>query len=108
MEFSRQEYWSELRFPSPGNRLDSGIEPTSPASPTLAGGLFHTKPPGKPHRVLYRVPSTGLCRRPGLDPLSGRLPGEGNDYPLQYSCLETPMDRGTLQATVHGVAKSQT
>ena len=45
---------------------------------------------------------------PGLIPASGRSPGEGNDYPLQYSCQETPMDRGTLQATVHGVAKSQT
>ena len=41
---------------------------------------------------------------PGL----GRSPGEGNGNPLQYSCLENPMDRGAWQATVHGVAKSQT
>ena len=41
---------------------------------------------------------------PGL----GRSPGEGNDNPLQYYCLENPMDRGAWQATVHGVAKSQT
>ena len=41
---------------------------------------------------------------PGL----GRPPGEGNGNPLQYSCLESPMDRGAWQATVHGVAKSQT
>ena len=34
--------------------------------------------------------------------------GEGNSTPLQYSCLETPMDRGTWWAAVHGVAKSQT
>ena len=34
--------------------------------------------------------------------------GEGNDNPLQYSCLENPTDRGGWQATVHGVAKSQT
>ena len=40
---------------------------------------------------------------PGL----GRSPGEGNGYPLQYSCLENSMDRGLLRATVHGVAKSQ-
>ena len=33
-------------------------------------------------------------------------PGEGNDNPLQYSCLENPMDRGAWQATVHGVAES--
>ena len=39
---------------------------------------------------------------PGL----GRSPGEGNSYPLQYSCLENPMDRGSWRATVHGVAKS--
>ena len=41
---------------------------------------------------------------PGL----GRLPGEGNGCPLQYSCLENPMDGGTWWATVHGVTKSQT
>ena len=41
---------------------------------------------------------------PGL----GRFPGEGNGNPLQYSCLENPMDRGAWWATVHGVTKSQT
>ena len=35
----------------------------------------------------------------------GRSPGEGNDNPLQYSCLGNSMDRGTWQATVHGVAR---
>ena len=45
---------------------------------------------------------------PGSIPESGRSPGEGNGSPLQYSCLENPMDRGAWQATVHGVAKSQT
>ena len=44
----------------------------------------------------------------GLIPGSRRSPGEGNGYPLQYSCLESFMDRGGWQATVHGVAKSQT
>ena len=42
---------------------------------------------------------------PGLIPGSGRSPGERNGYPLQYSCLENPMDRGAWRATVHGVAK---
>ena len=37
---------------------------------------------------------------------SGRSPGEGNDNPLQYSCLENPMDREACQATVHRVAES--
>ena len=41
---------------------------------------------------------------PGLE----RFPGEGKGYPLQYSCLENPMDRGAWWATVHGVPKSQT
>ena len=38
----------------------------------------------------------------------GRSPGEGNGNPLQYSCLENPVDRGAWWATVHGVAKSWT
>ena len=41
----------------------------------------------------------------GLIPGSGRSPGEGNGNPLQYYCLENPMDRGAWQAVVHGVAK---
>ena len=42
---------------------------------------------------------------PGLIPGSGRSSGEGNGSPLQYSCLETPIDRGSLQATVQGVVR---
>ena len=45
---------------------------------------------------------------PGSIPGLGRSYGEGNDNPLQYSCLENPMDRGAWQATVNEVAKSQT
>ena len=44
----------------------------------------------------------------GLIPGSGRSPGEGSGNPLQYSCLENPVDRGAWQARVHGVAKSWT
>ena len=44
----------------------------------------------------------------GLIPGSGRFPRGGKGNPLQYSCLENPMDRGAWQAMVHGVAKSQT
>ena len=44
----------------------------------------------------------------GLIPGLGRSPGRGHDNPLQYSCLENPMDRGAWWAIVHGVAKSQT
>ena len=44
----------------------------------------------------------------GSIPGSGRSPGEGNGNPLQYSCLENPMDWGAWWATIHGVAKSRT
>ena len=44
----------------------------------------------------------------GLIPGLGRSPGEGHGNPLQYSCLENPMDGGAWWATVHRVAKSQT
>ena len=45
---------------------------------------------------------------PGLIPGLGRFPGEGNGYPLQYSCLGNPMDRRAWWTTVHGVTKSWT
>ena len=44
----------------------------------------------------------------GSIPRLGRYPGKGNDNPLQYSCLESSMDKGTWQATVHGIAESDT
>ena len=47
MGFSRQEYWSGLPFPSPGDLPDPGIKPESPESPALAGGFFTTEPCGK-------------------------------------------------------------
>ena len=48
----------------------------------------------------------GDIRDAGLIPGLGRSPGEGNDNPLQYSCLENAMDRGAWWATVHGIAES--
>ena len=48
MGFSRQEYWSGLPFPTPGDLPDPGIEPKALLYPALAGGLFITAPPGKP------------------------------------------------------------
>ena len=53
-------------------------------------------------------PNAGDVRDVGSIPGSGRSPGEGNGTPLQYSCLENPMDRGAWQATVYRVTKSQT
>ena len=46
IEFSRQEYWSGLPFPPPGNLPNPGIEPTFLATPALAGRYFVTEPPG--------------------------------------------------------------
>ena len=49
--------------------------------------------------------STWQCRKHGFDLWIEKIPGEGNDNPLQYSCLGNPTDRGAWQATVHEVAK---
>ena len=63
MAFPRQEYWSGLSFPSPGDLPDSGIEPRSPA---LAGRFFTTEPPGKPTGLLGSHPAyhPGLSTHP--------------------------------------------
>ena len=55
MGFSRQEHWSGLPFPPPGDLPDSGIKPASPASSALAGGFFTTEPPGKPRKMSQRA-----------------------------------------------------
>ena len=52
--------------------------------------------------------NAGTAGDVGSIPGSGRSPGGGHGYPLQYSCLENSMDRGAWWATVHGVAKTQT
>ena len=85
----------------------------------IAGRFFTTEPLGKPqsqedHTLrgsLLQKP-TGTKKAQGVHKspfpgLSGAS-GEGNGTPLQYSCLENPMDGGAWKATVHGVAKSQT
>ena len=75
MVFSRQEYWSVLPFPPPGDLPDSGIKPMSLASPALANRFFTTESPGKPAFLIKLTngvsagPSTehsGLLRFPEL------------------------------------------
>ena len=56
MGFSRQEYWSGLPFPPPGDLPNTGIKPTSPESPALARGFFTTEPPGnKRKQYLFLI-----------------------------------------------------
>ena len=71
MGFPRQKYRSRLPFPSPGDLLDQGIEPGSPALGFPGSSAGKNLP---------------------------RSPREGNGNTLQYSCLENPMDRGVWQA----------
>ena len=56
--------------------------------------------------VVKNLPAN--ARDVGSVPGSRRSPGGGNGNPLQYSCLENPMDRGDWQAIVHGITKNQT
>ena len=59
--------------------------------------------------VVKNLPANaGDIRHASSMPEWERSPGVGNGTPLQYSCLENPMDRGAWWATVHGVTKSQT
>ena len=59
-------------------------------------------------RVKNVPANAGDIRDTGLIPGLGRSPEIGNGNPLEYSCLGNTMDRGTWQATVHGVSKSWT
>ena len=54
-EFSRQEYWNELPFPTPGNLPEPGIKPTFLSFPVLIDGFFTTAQPGKPIDTIYKT-----------------------------------------------------
>ena len=98
MEFSRQEYWSGLPFPSPGDLPDPGLEPRFLSSYIPASLVAQTV------KNLPTMRETWVWE----DPWVGRSPGGGHSNPLQYSCLENPMDRGAWRATIHGVAELDT
>ena len=60
-------------------------------------------------QVVENLPANaGDIREVGLSPGSGRSPGGGHSNPIQYSCLEKPMDRGAWRAAVHGVTELDT
>ena len=82
------------------NRLGHGLMPKKKLAVKVLGLDIPGGSDGK--MSVYNAGDPGLI--PGL----GRSPGERNGNPLQDYCLENPMDRGAWQATVHGVAKSQT
>ena len=113
MRFARQEYWSGLTFPSPGDLPNSGIKPSLLHSRQILYQLNYQESP-----MIYYIwgfPCVSdskkyICNAgdEGLILGSGRSPGEGNDYPSQCSCLENSMDRGTRRAIVLGVAKNRT
>ena len=63
MGLSRQEYWSGLLFPSPGDLPNPGMEPTPPTSPALAGELFTTESPGT---LKIMVMDTQFCEQESL------------------------------------------
>ena len=120
MGFSRQEYWSRLPFPSPGNLPNLGIKPGSPA---LQADSLPSEPPGKPFIMVlntnWYLINFFLCVYQWSPTLEHKLPwgqifvyssaalGDGNGTRLQYSCLENTMDGGAWWAAVHGVAKTR-
>ena len=63
---------------------------------------------GFPGGSVVKNPPANAGDAGDFDPWIRKIPGGGNDNPLQYSCLESPMDRGAWWVTVHGVSKSQT
>ena len=84
-----------------------GQPPILPPSSTILSGVY--KAMSEPQVLpwwLKNLPS--VQEDIGSVPGWGRSPGEGNGNPLQYSCLEKSMDREAWQATVHGIAKTQT
>ena len=84
MGFSRQESWSGLPFPSRGDLLDPGIEPTSLMSLALAGGSFTTEPPGKPPQPFPSHVCEGAWV-PGVDTGQQDPPSLDPHWPIKYS-----------------------
>ena len=85
LEFSRQEYWSAMPFPTPEDPPDPGIEPRSPVSLALAGGFFTTEPPGKP-----QIP--GLHDKTHLSPKTEREELSVLRAPHRGGCSEWSTD----------------
>ena len=101
--------WNRLPFPSPGDLPYPEVEHVSWIPGTLFLSHLRFQKASQVGLVVKRLTANARdIRDVGLIPGRGKSPGEGHGNPLQYSCLENPMDRGAWQATVHGVTKGQT
>ena len=67
MEFSREEYWSGLPFPFPGDLPNPGIKPVSLVSPAFTSGFFTTEPPWKSSGILFNLKKGGKMDKLYLD-----------------------------------------
>ena len=131
MGLSRQEYWSGLSCPPPGNLPNPGTETVSLSSLALVGEFFttsttwealgsrigtenitsfqRTRKECRTSQVVLEVKNPPANARDIRDKSSvpgwGRSSGGGHDNPLQYSHLENPLDRRAWQATVHRVQR---
>ena len=99
-----------LEDPPPGDISNPGIDPKSPAWQQIFyhWGMLAMGLPCWLRNKESACHTGDNVRDAGLIPESGRFPGGRHGNPLQYSCLENPMDREAWQATIHRVRKSQT
>ena len=81
------------------------VSESRPRVEDLASGRASLGFPGVALAVKSRPANAGAIRDVGSTPRSGRSPGGGHSMPLQYSCLENPMDRGACWVTVCGVVR---
>ena len=102
-----------MGFPDSSVGKESTCNARDPGSNPGLGRYIHWRKDRLPSLVFLGFPAGSVSKESvfsagdlGLIPGLGRCPGEGHGNPLQYSCLENSMDRGSWWATVHGVAKS--
>ena len=93
VEFSKQEHWSRLPFPSPGDLPNPGIEPVSPA---LKADSLPSEPPGKPPSICFGLVQSLILVRTLCDPMDARFPClsptlrvYSNSFPLSQWCYLT-------------------
>ena len=92
----------------PCNAGHMGLSPSTHLYITIREPVCHREVSQVALGIKNLPANAGDTRDSSLIPGTGRSPGGSHGNPLQYSCLENPMDRGASWATVHRVAKSQT